>query len=57
MSHAVAGHIIIRLAETEGGTRVTFRHQAMGNVLEEHRTGMPEGWKQMFDQVKQDCES
>jgi uncharacterized protein YndB with AHSA1/START domain len=57
MSHPVAGHIIIRLAETADGTRVTFRHQAIGNVLEEHRQGMPEGWQEMFDQIKKDCES
>jgi uncharacterized protein YndB with AHSA1/START domain len=57
MSHPVSGHIIIRLAEVGEGTRVTFRHQAIGNVLEEHRAGMPEGWKQMFDQIKQDCEA
>ncbi len=57
MSHPVAGHIIIRLAEMDGGTRVTFRHQAMGNVLEEHRTGMPGGWTQIFDLIKQECES
>ncbi|MCC6698053.1 MAG: SRPBCC domain-containing protein [Candidatus Hydrogenedentes bacterium] len=57
MSHPVAGHIIIRLAEVGDATRVTFRHQAMGNVIEEHRQGMPEGWRLMLEYLRKDCET
>lgn len=56
MSYPVAGHMIVRLAPTAGGTTVVFKNQVFGPIPEEYRDGMAEGWGQMLDALKRDVE-
>src|SRR5688572_6501353 len=56
LSHPVAAHMIIRLAPTEGGTRLVFKNEVFGPVPDEFRDGMGEGWGQMLDAMKRDVE-
>jgi hypothetical protein len=41
-----------RLKEVEGGTLIAFRHTAFGFVPDEHRQGMGEGWKALFERIR-----
>jgi uncharacterized protein YndB with AHSA1/START domain len=56
MSYPVAGHIIIRLAQTDSGTRLVFKNEVFGPLPDEYRDGMPEGWDQMLNALKRDVE-
>ena len=56
MSYPVAGHLIIRLAPTDTGTRLFFKNQVFGPIPEEFRDGMPEGWGQMLNALQRDVE-
>ena len=53
MSYPAVNHVQYRLKEEGGKTRLTFVHRAMGLILPEHRDGMPEGWAQWLDQIRQ----
>jgi hypothetical protein len=50
MSYPVSNHIIIRFEETDRGTRLRFRHRALGLIEEGHRD-LTEGWKHMLAAV------
>lgn len=54
MSYAVTNNVIIRLEETDGGTRVSLRHQFFGVLPDNYRTGVNEGWTEMLNQIKGD---
>jgi uncharacterized protein YndB with AHSA1/START domain len=56
MSYPVAGHLIVRLTPTSGGTKLVFKNQMFGPLPEEYRDGMPEGWAQMLNALKRDVE-
>lgn len=53
MSYPVAGHIQFRLQQEAGGVELSLRHQALGEILEEHRQGVVPGWNHLLQQVKQ----
>jgi hypothetical protein len=48
MSYPVAGHVQFRLAESDGGTKVTVRHRAFGLIEQAHREGVVKGWQQIL---------
>ena len=52
MSYPVAGHVQFRLAEGEGGTRVTVRHRAFGLIEQAHREGAVRGWQQILGGIE-----
>jgi uncharacterized protein YndB with AHSA1/START domain len=56
MSYPVAGHLIVRLAPTQGGTKLVFKNSMFGPIPDEFRDGMPEGWSQMLAALKRDVE-
>jgi len=56
MSYPVAGHLIVRLTPTQGGTTLVFKNQVFGPVPAEFREGMAEGWGQMLTALKRDVE-
>jgi uncharacterized protein YndB with AHSA1/START domain len=56
MSYAALNHVQYRLKEEAGRTRLTFVHSAVGLILPEHRDGMPEGWSNWLDQIRQRAE-
>ena len=57
MSYAVAGHVQFRLTQIPGGTELYLRHQAMGQIQEEHRTHMGPGWQHYAESVKRMAEA
>ena len=52
MSYAATSNVQYRLAETEGGTRLTLRFSAFGLIPDEHRQGMGTGWMHLINRVK-----
>lgn len=56
MSYPVSGHLIIRLQEEGGVTRLSLRHRALGLIDENHRAGATMGWNHYLTMVKKDCE-
>jgi uncharacterized protein YndB with AHSA1/START domain len=56
MSYAASNHIQYRLSAEGDGTRLKFRHQAIGLIPQEHRDGMPEGWGQWLKRIRDRAE-
>jgi hypothetical protein len=52
MSYPVAGHVQFRLAEGEGGTKVTVRHRAFGLIEQAHREGAVKGWQHILSGIQ-----
>jgi uncharacterized protein YndB with AHSA1/START domain len=52
MSYPAVNHVQYRLKEKGGGTRLTFVHRAMGLILPEHRDGMPKGWENWLERIR-----
>lgn len=57
MSYPALNHLECKLTETDGVTRVTLRHRAIGAILQEHAEGVRGGWNEMLEHVKQCAES
>lgn len=56
MSHPVAGHLIVRLTQIPGGTKLVFQNQVFGPVPAEMREGLGEGWADTLKRLKSDVE-
>mgnify|MGYP001553861574 CR=1 FL=1 len=56
MSYAVASHIQYRLTPEGSSTRLTLRHQAVGLIQTEHKSGLSDGWQAMMDALRARCE-
>ncbi|MCI0451065.1 MAG: SRPBCC domain-containing protein [Candidatus Latescibacteria bacterium] len=56
MSYPVAGHLIVRLTQMPGGTKLVFQNQFFGPVPADIRDGMGEGWSDMLKKLKSDVE-
>jgi hypothetical protein len=54
MSHPVSGHIIVRLTQIPGGTKLVFKNDVFGPIPAEMRDGMGDGWK--LDSLKKRLE-
>ena len=57
MSYAAVSNLQYRLTAVDGGTLITFRHTAIGLILEEHRAGVQDGWKYSHDRIRRAAES
>lgn len=57
MSYAAVSNLQYRLTAVDGGTLITFRHTAIGMILEEHRAGVQDGWKYSHDRIRKAAES
>lgn len=57
MSSPCANHVAFRLSPIDNGTRVDFRHRGIGIIPPEHRNGMPDGWREDLEILKQELES
>jgi hypothetical protein len=53
MSYPAINHIQYRLTEQGAGTLLTLTHRAMGDILPEHRDGMPEGWHHNLERIRE----
>ena len=55
MSYPALNHIEVKLEQRPGGTRVDFRHRAIGLIDPAHRQSMTSGWKYMLGKIAEDC--
>jgi uncharacterized protein YndB with AHSA1/START domain len=56
MSFAVASNVQYRLSEEAGGTLITFHHFALGQIPDDYKKGMNEGWTQIAGRAKERAE-
>ena len=56
MSYAVSSNVQYRLAESDGGTVLTFHHSAFGLIPDDHRQGLSAGWTHLLNKVKDTAE-
>ncbi len=56
MSYPALNHLEAKVEKTASGSKVTYRHRAIGMIDPEHRKGVSTGWKQMLEQLKKACE-
>jgi hypothetical protein len=56
MSYPVTNHIEIKVEPAGDGSKLHFRHRALGMIDPEHRKGVNGGWTHMLNNVKQDSE-
>jgi len=56
MSYPVVSNVQYRLSQSEDGTRIQFRHTALGLISEEHRQGVRKGWAHIHDCVRKRAE-
>ena len=57
MSYPVAGHLMVRLTQVPGGTKVVFQNQVFGPIPADMRDGgMDEGWNDLLKRLKKDVE-
>jgi hypothetical protein len=57
MSTAATSNLIYRLSETDGRTRIEFRHTVVGPVPDEFRERTGAGWSALHARVKRVAES
>jgi uncharacterized protein YndB with AHSA1/START domain len=57
MSYACANHVQYRLAADGVGTKLVFTHRALGEIADDHRKGVVEGWGQMLDRIRESAEA
>src|SRR4051812_20497028 len=56
MSYPAVNHVELKVEETNGVSKLTLRHRAIGLIDPEHRKGVTTGWAHMVGAVKRDCE-
>ena len=54
MSYPALNHLEVKLVETDGITRVTLRHRAIGMIDPQHREGLGQGWTALLNAVSGD---
>ena len=57
MSFAVASNVQYRLKEENGGTLITLKHSAFGRFPEGYGAPASQGWKGIFDRLRQRLET
>ena len=56
MSYACSNHVQYRLIEEGNRTRLVFMHRAIGEIVADHRDGMPSGWGYTMEKIKERAE-
>lgn len=56
MSYPAINHLEVKVEPAGDGSKLHFRHRAIGMIDPEHRKGVGTGWKHMLDDVKRDSE-
>jgi uncharacterized protein YndB with AHSA1/START domain len=56
MSYPAVNHVQYRLTAEGPMTRLTLRHRAIGQIIPEHRDGMPEGWAHELAAIRKSAE-
>jgi hypothetical protein len=57
MSYPAMSNVQYRLKAVEDGTLLSFRHTALGLLQDEHKVGMPHGWRPLLARIRRDAES
>ena len=55
MSYPAINHIEVKLEEITGGTRLAFRHRAIGFLDPAHPEGVSTGWQHLLNTIAGDC--
>ena len=56
-SYPFVSNVQYRLTEVDGGTRIDFRHTALGFIQDDHRGGVSKGWALMLERTRKAAES
>ena len=56
MSYPATNHLQSRFTAQNAGMRLTFVHRGIGLISQQHRDGMPQGWGQWIDKIRQRAE-
>jgi len=56
-SYPFVSNLQYRLTEVDGGTKIAFRHRALGFLQDEHRSGVGSGWTWMLERIRKDAEA
>ncbi len=54
MSYPAINHLEMKLEKVSAGTKLTFRHRAIGLLDPTHKRGVSEGWKYLLDNITKD---
>lgn len=57
MSYPAINHLQFRISEQGKKSKLTFKHNAVGMIDDEHRQGVSMGWKMSMEGIKQHAES
>jgi uncharacterized protein YndB with AHSA1/START domain len=57
MSYPAISHVQYRLTAEGAGTRLRIVHRAMGQIMQEHREGVHEGWEHGLKRIKEMAEA
>jgi hypothetical protein len=55
-SYPFVSNVQYRLSEADGGTKIIFRHTALGFIQDDHRGGVSKGWAWMLEQTRKAAE-
>jgi hypothetical protein len=55
-SYPFVSNVQYRLTEADGGTKIAFRHTALGFIQDDHRGGVTRGWNWILERVRKDAE-
>jgi len=56
MSYPAVSHVQYRLTTEDDGTRLKLTHRAFGQITQEHREGVVEGWSFCLQQIRRIAE-
>ena len=56
-SYPFVSNVQYRLTATDGGTKIAFRHTALGFIQDDHRGGVNNGWAWMLEQTRKAAEA
>ena len=56
-SYPLLSNVQYRLTEADGGTKIVFRHTAMGFIQDDHRGGVNKGWESLLERVRKAAEA
>ncbi len=56
MSYPAVNHIQYRLVADGKGTKLTFTHRAMGEIPQEVRSGVNQGWERGLSRIREHAE-
>jgi hypothetical protein len=56
-SYPFVSNVQYRLTEADGGTKIAFRHSALGFIQDDHRDGVNQGWASMLQRTRKAAEA